>query len=305
MFSSQLYNQQTSWDEIVAVLNTMEDGRWESVYFYDHFVPPWSHTAEIRDSDMLPTLEGITLMAAAAAVTNKLKLGVLVAGNTYRNPALMAKMIATMDMISNGRAQYCIGAGWNIREHEAYGWDFPSMRERSDRLEEACELVTKLFTSDEMFDYNGKYYQLKSAPFEPKGARGDGQTIPIMVGGNGEKRTLRTAAKYANICNLVGVSPNDVSHKKDVLHQHCEKVGRDPSEIKMSAHVPMRIERDEEKAKQLRGGRDHLMIGSPQYVIDRCADYINAGTEEFMLQSILQRPDIYAELNEEIFPAFD
>ena len=302
MFSSQLYNQATSWPEITAVLETMEQGRWESVYFYDHFVPPWSHTAEIRESDTIDTLEGITLMAAAAAVTTRLKLGVLVAGNTYRNPALMAKMVATMDMISNGRAQYCIGAGWNIREHEAYGWDFPSMRERSDRLEEACELVKRLFTNDGMFDYDGKYYQLKSAPFAPKGVQ---NPIPIMVGGNGEKRTLRTAAKYADICNLVGVSPNDIRHKKEVLHRHCEAVGRDPSEIKMSAHVPMRIERDEEKAKQLRGGRDHLMIGSPQYVIDRCADYIDAGSEEFMLQSILQRPDIYAELNAEIFPAFD
>ena len=302
MFSSQLYNQATSWDDIVSVLNTMESGRWESVYFYDHFVPPWGRTGEVLESDTIDTLEGMTLMAAAAAVTTRLKLGVLVAGNTYRNPALMAKMVATMDMISNGRAQYCIGAGWNVREHEAYGWEYPSMKERQDRLEEACELVKKLFTAEELFDYNGKYYQLKSAPFAPKGVQ---QPIPIMVGGNGERRTLRTAAKYADICNLVGVSPQAVAHKKQVLARHCENVGRDPSEIKMSAHVPMRIERDEEKAKALRRGQDHLMIGPPQYVIDRCADYINAGTEEFMLQSILQRSDIYAELNEEIFPAFD
>ena len=302
MFSSQLYNQRTSWTEIVSVLETMEEGRWESVYFYDHFVPPWTHEDRVLESDMFDTLEGLTLMAAAAAVTNRLKLGVLVAGNTYRNPALMAKMVATMDEISNGRAQFCIGAGWNVREHRAYGWEFPSMRERSDRLEEACELVTKLFTSDEMFDYKGKYYQLTQAPFAPKGVQ---NPIPIMVGGNGEKRTLRTAAKYANICNLVGVSPDDIRRKKRILEQHCESVGRDPSEIKMSAHVPMRIERDESKAAQLRGDRDHLMIGSPQYVIDRCADYIEAGSEEFMLQSILQRPDIYAELDEVIFPAFD
>ena len=302
MFSSQLYNQQTSWSDIVSVLETMEQGRWESVYFYDHFVPPWSRDDVVQESDLLPTLEGMTLMAAAAAVTKRLKLGVLVAGNTYRNPALMAKMVATMDEISGGRAQYCIGAGWNVREHQAYGWDFPPMRERSDRLEEACELVKRLFTEEGMFDYNGKYYQLKQAPFAPKGANGQ---IPIMVGGNGEKRTLRTCAKYADICNLVGVSPDDIRHKKQVLARHCESIGRDPAEIKVSAHVPMRIERDEEKAKQLRGGRDFLMIGSPNFVIDACAEYIDAGTEEFMLQSIQQRADRYAELNEEIFPAFD
>lgn len=302
MFSSQLYNQATSWTEIVSVLDTMEAGRWESVYFYDHFVPPWTHENKVQDSDLIDTLEGMTLMAAAAAVTNRLKLGVLVAGNTYRNPALMAKMVATMDEISNGRAQYCIGAGWNVREHSAYGWEFPSIRERSDRLEEACELVKKLFTTDGMFNYDGKYYKLADAPFAPKGVQ---KPIPIMVGGNGEKRTLRTAAKYADICNLVGVSPDDIRRKKRILEQHCENVGRDSSEIKMSAHVPMRIVQDEDRAKQARGGRDHLMIGPKQFVIDRCADYIEAGTEEFMLQSINQKPEVYAELNEEIFPAFD
>ena len=303
MFSSQLYNQATSWSDIVSVLDTMEQGRWESVYFYDHFVPPWGgSSAEPRESDLIDTLEGMTLMAAAAAVTNRLKLGVLVAGNTYRNPALMAKMVATMDVISNGRAQYCIGAGWNVREHEAYGWDFPPMKERQDRLEEACELVKRLFTEEGMFDFNGKFYQLKQAPFAPRGVQ---NPIPIMVGGNGEKRTLRTCAKYADICNMVGVSPDQIRHKKQVLERHCADLGRDPSEIKISAHVPMRIERNEEKAKQLRGGRDYLMIGSPEYVIEACKEYIDAGTREFMLQSILQRPDIYAELNEEIFPAFD
>ena len=303
MFSSQLYNQATSWEEIKSVLAEMESGRWESVYFYDHFVPPWHNTLEVRDSDNLPTLEGLTLMAGAAAVTNRLKLGVLVAGNTYRNPALMAKMVATMDEMSDGRAQYCIGAGWNVREHAAYSWVFPSMKERSDRLEEACELVHRLFTSDELVNYEGKYYQLDHAPFSPKGK--NGRKIPIMVGGNGERRTLRTAAKYADISNLVGVNPEQVAHKKGVVAKHCEAIGRDPSEIKMSAHVPMRIERDEKRAAELRRGGDWQMIGPPNYVIDRARDFIDAGCEEFMLQSIPQNPEIYAELNEEIFSAFD
>ena len=303
MFSSQLYNQATSWEEIKSVLAVMESGRWESVYFYDHFVPPWHNTLEARDSDYLPTLEGLTLMAGAAAVTNRLKLGVLVAGNTYRNPALMAKMVATMDEMSDGRAQYCIGAGWNVREHAAYSWEFPPMKERSDRLEEACELVHLLFTSEELVNYKGKYYQTDNAPFAPKGK--NGRKIPIMVGGNGERRTLRTAAKYADISNLVGVNPTQVAHKKAVVAKHCEAIGRDPSEIKMSAHVPMRIERDEKRAAELRRGGDWQMIGPPNYVIDRAKDFIDAGCEEFMLQSIPQKPDIYAELNEEIFSAFD
>lgn len=303
MFSSQLYNQNTSWEEIKSVLATMESGRWESAYFYDHFVPPWHNTLEVRDSDSLPTFEGLTLMACAAAVTNRLKLGVLVCGNTYRNPALMAKMIATMDEVSNGRAQYCIGAGWNVREHAAYSWDFPGVKERCDRLEEACDLARQLFSADGLVNYSGKYYNLDHAPFSPKGA--GGRQIPIMVGGNGEKRTLRTCAKYGDICNLVGVNPDQVAHKKAVLAKHCEDVGRDPAEIKMSAHVPMRIIRDEEHAKRARRGADWQMIGSVNYVIDRAKDFIDAGCEEFMLQSIEQKAEVYAELNDEIFSAFD
>lgn len=303
MFSSQLYNQQTTWDEIKSVLMTMEYGRWESAYFYDHFVPPWHNDLNVVESDSFPTFEGLTLMAGASAVTCKLKLGVLVCGNTYRNPALMAKMVATMDEMSFGRAQYCIGAGWNVREHAAYSWEFPSMKERSDRLEEACELVHLLFTSSDLVNYEGKYYSLKDAPFAPRGY--NGRKIPIMVGGNGEQRTLKTCAKYADICNLVGVSPDQVRHKKQVLERHCEAVGRDPSDVKMTAHVPMRIIRDEEHAKRARRDREWLMIGSPNYVIDRAKDYIDAGVEEFMLQSIQQKPWVYAELNEEIFAAFD
>ena len=303
MFGSQLYNQNTSWEEIKSVLDVMDKGRWFSVYFYDHFVPPWARDGEVREHDQLPTLEGVTLMAGAAAVTSTLKLGVLVCGNTYRNPALFAKMVATMDEMSGGRAQYCIGAGWNVREHEAYGWDFPSMRERSDRLEEACELVHKLFNSSdgEVVNYEGKYYSLKNAPFSPKGVR---KPIPIMVGGTGEKRTLRTVAKYADNWNAIA-SPERLRQLTEVLERHCEAVGRDPAEITKSVHVGMRIERDEKRAAEIRRGNDWMMVGPPNYVIDRAKDFIDAGVGEFCLQSIPQKAEIYQELDEEIFSAFD
>ncbi|GIS96845.1 MAG: hypothetical protein CM1200mP24_01290 [Gammaproteobacteria bacterium] len=151
-------------------------------------------------------------------------------GNTYRNPALMAKMAATVDVVAPGRVMLGVGAGWNVREHEAYGWEFPSMRERSDRLEEACELIRKLFHSgvDERIDYQGDYYTLKQAAFAPKS--GNGQPIPIMVGGTGEKRTLKTLAMYGDIMNVIA-SPERVTHLSEVLARHCENVGRDPEEI--------------------------------------------------------------------------
>ena len=301
MFGSQLYNQLTSWQTIKDVLAVMEAGRWTSAYTYDHFVPPWTRTADVAESDLHPTLEGWALLAGMAAVTERLELGVLVSGNTYRSPALLAKMAATIDEISGGRAILGIGAGWNIREHEAYGWEFPSMRERQDRLEEACELIHALFTAERFVDFNGKYYQLKQAPFAPKGVK---RKIPVMVGGTGPKRTLRTLAKYGDIMNAI-CSPEDLKRLWGIVERHCEDVGRDPGEIKRSVHVPMQIVRDETKAVMARRGNAWTMVGSPQYVIDRCGAFIDAGVDEFCLQSIEQRPEVYQELDEEVFSAFD
>ncbi len=304
MFGSQLVNEQATWDQIKAVLEVMDSGRWTSVFAYDHFIPPWHHTDEIMEHEFLNTLEGWSLLAACAAVTDNLKLGILVAGNTYRNPGLMAKMAATVDVVAPGRVMLGIGAGWNVREHQAYGWEFPSMRERSDRLEEACELIRKLFHSgpEERIDYNGKYYQLKQAAFAPKS--GSGEPIPIMVGGTGEKRTLKTLAMYGDIMNVIA-SPERVKHLSEVLEKHCEAVGRDPTEIQKTVHVPIRIVHDEKKATEIRGDNAWSMIGSPQYVIDRVGDFLDVGITEFTPQIRPQRPEIYQELDEEVFSAFD
>ncbi|MED5556104.1 MAG: LLM class flavin-dependent oxidoreductase, partial [Pseudomonadota bacterium] len=214
------------------------------------------------------------------------------------------KMAATVDVVAPGRVMLGIGAGWNVREHQAYGWEFPSMRERSDRLEEACELIRKLFHSgpEERIDYNGEYYQLKQAAFAPKS--GNGEPIPIMVGGAGEKRTLKTLAMYGDIMNVIA-SPERVKHLSGVLERHCEAVGRDPSEIQKTVHVPIRIVHDEKKAEEIRGENVWSMIGSPQYVIDRIGDFLEVGITEFTPQIRPQRPEIYQELDEEVFSAFD
>ena len=302
MFASQLVNEQATWEDIKAVLEVMEAGRWSSVYAYDHFIPPWHHTAEIKEHELLDTLEGWSLLASVAAVTEKLKLGILVSGNTYRNPALMAKMAATIDVVSHGRVILGIGAGWNVREHEAYGWEFPPLRERSDRLEEACELIRALFHAEGRVDYTGRYYTLKQAAFAPR--QGGDHPIPIMVGGTGEKRTLKTLAMYGDIMNVIA-SPERVRHLVGVLERHCEAVGRDPAEISRTVHCPIRIIRDEAKAKQARGNNAWAMMGSPQYVVDRIADYVAEGVTEFIPQVRPQKPEVYQELDEEVFAAFD
>ena len=302
MFGSQLHNNRTSWEAIHATLAKMETGRWTSAWFYDHFLPPFSRTNEVMQHDTQDTFEGWSLLSGAATVTERLKLGILVTGNTYRNPTLLAKMAATLDHMSAGRLILGIGAGWNVREHEAYGWEFPSMRERSDRLEEACALIKALFCAEGLVDYEGEYYSLQQAPFAPRCVQVP--HVPIMVGGTGEKRTLRTLAMYGDIMNVIA-GPEEVKRLGDVLARHCEAIDRDPAEIGRTVHVPMRIENDEARAKKLRGENDWAMIGSVDFVIERTQAFIDAGVDEFTLQRIPNIPEIYDQLDREVLSAFD
>ncbi|MCI0856268.1 MAG: TIGR03560 family F420-dependent LLM class oxidoreductase [Chloroflexi bacterium] len=301
LFGSQLHNQATTWEAIKATLEVMDAGRWSSAWFYDHFIPPFSFTAEVMEHDGIATFEGWSLLSGAAAITNRLRLGLLVAGNTYRNPALLAKMAATVDHISNGRLEIGIGAAWNIREHQAYGWEFPSAKERSDRLEEACKLLKLLFAAEGLVDFQGDYYTLKQAPFEPKGVQRPHP--PILVGGTGEKRTLRTCALYGDIMNVIA-GPEEFKRLVGVLERHCEAVDRDPATIRKTVHVPIRIMADEARAAELRRGDDWNMIGPVPYVIDRVNAFIDAGVDEFMMSAIPNKPSVYEELDKEILSAF-
>jgi alkanesulfonate monooxygenase SsuD/methylene tetrahydromethanopterin reductase-like flavin-dependent oxidoreductase (luciferase family) len=186
-----------TWDNIADVVARLDAGRWSSVWFADHYLPPPGR----KEEEHLTAYEGFAVAAAVAAMTESLRIGHLVLGNTYRNPALAAKMAATVDHLSHGRFTFSIGAAWFKREHEAYGWQFPSMQERQDRLEEACQLVRLLFRSNEPVTFQGNYYHLDDAPLSPGSYD---QPIPIMVGGTGPKRTLRTLARYGDVFNLDG-----------------------------------------------------------------------------------------------------
>jgi alkanesulfonate monooxygenase SsuD/methylene tetrahydromethanopterin reductase-like flavin-dependent oxidoreductase (luciferase family) len=251
-------------------------------------------------------LESWSLITAAAAVTKRLRLGVLVTGNTYRNPALLAKMAATVDQISNGRLILGIGASWYKEEHEAFGWDFPDARERSDRLEEAVELIKALFTAKGPINYNGRYYKLNNAYFSPPCTQKP--HVPIMVGGNGEKRTLRTLARFGDICNFdfnYPGSPEVFRHKLDVIERHCEEFGRDPSEIKKTLHILIRLENDEKKAAEFRKQRgEWFFIGSASFIIDRIQQYMDVGVEEIMFGGVPTKPKLYERIDEEILSAF-
>lgn len=221
--------QHTSWAEMLDVWREADDIElFESAWNFDHFYPIGNY-----DSSG-PCYEGWSMLAALAQATSRLRLGTLVTGVHYRHPAVLANMAATIDVISGGRLEIGLGAGWNEEESGAYGIEVGSPKERSDRFEEACQVVIGLL-SNETTTFEGRYYSLKKARCEPKPVQRPHP--PICIGGSGEKRTLRTAARYAQHWNFVGGSPAELRHKLEVLAAHCEEVGRDPSEITVSSHV--------------------------------------------------------------------
>ncbi|MFW9942835.1 MAG: TIGR03560 family F420-dependent LLM class oxidoreductase [Candidatus Thorarchaeota archaeon] len=301
-FGAQFVNYFTTWEETLSTIKVVEAGRWHSMWFSDHFLPPIPGAG----LDSGTALESWSMITATAAVTKRLRLGILVTGNTYRNPALLAKMASTVDQISNGRFILGIGAAWYKREHDAFGWKFPDVRERCDRLEEAAELIKMLFTAEGPVDYNGRYYKLDKAYFSPSCTQKP--HVPIMIGGNGEKRTLRTLARFGDICNIdfnLPGSPEIFRHKMEVIERYCEDIGRDPAEIKKTMLIPFRLEQDEKKAADLRKGRgEWVLFGSSSFIIDRIQQYIDAGVDEIMFGGVPAKPNLFELINEEILSAF-
>ncbi len=209
------------FDHTLEHAQAAEAGGFASVWVMDHF---WQLPALGGPDE--PILEAYTLLGALAARTERVELGTLVTGVTYRNPALLAKMVTTLDVISHGRAILGIGAAWYDVEHVGYGFDFPRDGERLDRLEEAVQICRALLR-DERPTFEGRFFTTKDARNVPKPLRAD---VPIMIAGGGEKRTLRLVAQYADMCNVAG-GPDAVRHKLEVLRGHCADVGRDPAEI--------------------------------------------------------------------------
>ena len=279
---------------------------FDSVWTIDHFVPPTPG----QDPNG-PCLEGWTALAAGAQATERLRLGCLVTGVTYRHPSVLAKMAATVDHISNGRLEFGLGAAWHEMEHRVYGIPFHTVKERQDRLEEAVQLTKLLFTANGPVDFDGKYYQLNQAPFSPRCVQEPHP--PIFIGGGGEKRTLRTAAKYADGINIIG-SVDVAKHKIEVLERHCEDAGRDPNDITKSVFGPLFLTDDEERAQQMRGamaggmaGGDEesaergLAIGNAEHILEVMGRFSEIGVSYFIMMS---RPpykqELYKRISDEI-----
>jgi F420-dependent oxidoreductase-like protein len=234
-FAFKTAPQNTTWDDMLAVWKEADDIEvFESGWVFDHFYPIVGDSAG-------PCLEGWVALTALAQATRRLRLGVLVTGIHYRHPAVLANMAATIDIISGGRLEVGIGAGWNEEESGAYGIELGGRRERSDRFEEACQVLIGLL-SQETTDFHGSYYQLIKARCEPKGPQRPHP--PICIGGSGERRTLLTSARYAQHWNFAGGTPAEFAHKRDVLFAHCQAIGRDPAEITLSSHVRLNENHD-------------------------------------------------------------
>jgi F420-dependent oxidoreductase-like protein len=228
-FAFKTSPQDTTWKAMLDVWRAADDIEvFESGWTFDHFYPIFSDPTG-------PCLEGWVTLVALAQATTRLRLGTLVTGIHYRHPAVLANMAASLDIVSGGRLELGIGAGWNEEESGAYGIALGTPKERSDRFEEACEVIVGLLT-EETTSFKGTYYELTDARCNPKPVQRPHP--PLCIGGSGAKRTLRTAARFAQHWNFVGGTVEQFAATRDVLHRHCADIGRDPAEILLSSHVP-------------------------------------------------------------------
>ena len=224
-FGIKTAQQNTTYEDMLRVWQEADSiPVIEHAWAFDHFIP-------LGPDPTGPELEGWTLLSALAALTTRVRVGLMVTGNIYRHPAVLANMAVTVDVISHGRLDFGIGAGWNELECNMYGIPLYSPGERLRRFGEACEVIKRLWT-EPVANFDGQYYQLKDARCEPKPVQKP--YPPFVIGGSGEKLTLRIVAQYAAIWNFVGGSVEDFQHKNSVLNRHCADIGRDPHAIERS-----------------------------------------------------------------------
>jgi F420-dependent oxidoreductase-like protein len=270
------------FDRIVEIAQAAEGTGFDSFWVMDHY-----HQIRNIGPASDPMLEAYTLLGAVAARTSRVKLGAMVTGVTYRNPAFLAKVATTLDLVSSGRAILGIGAAWNEEESLAYGYDWPSTGERFERLEDALRICRLMFTQPRS-TFRGKRHHIDGAYNVPKPVQPGGPKI--LIGGGGEKKTLRLVAQYADMWNGFG-DPDTVRHKIQVLMEHCADVGRDPSEITKTRLGTLFVATTGEEATarreefKTRRGVDDAMLpsmlicGVAEEVGDAVQSFVDAGLD--------------------------
>jgi F420-dependent oxidoreductase-like protein len=274
---------------VVLQAQAAEDAGFGLVTVMDHFY-------QIRGvgPETDPMIEAYTTLAAIAARTNRVLLGTLVTGVTYRNPAVLAKTVTTLDVISGGRAVFGIGAAWNDDEHAGYGVEFPPIRERMVRLDEALTICRAMFT-EERPSFAGRHYRIDRALNVPRPTQPGGPAI--LVGGGGEQRTLKIAAKHADMTHWFPLGLDVLRHKTEVLARHCEAIGRDPATIQRTMATPVLLAANEREAAMLLEQlpperRAHVRPGTPEQAAEGLRPYIEAGFTGFTFNNtVLRTPE--------------
>ena len=256
---------------------------YDSIWLFDHF-----HTVPTPTQEV--TFECWTSTAALARDTKRVRIGQMVTCNGYRNPALLAKMASTVDVLSHGRLDFGIGAGWYEQEFRAYGYDFPDGPTRLRQLRDAVQIILKMWTEDEAI-IEGKYHQVHGAINQPKGVQKP--HIPLLIGGGGERVTLKLVAQYADACNIGHLDNAGLEHKFAVIKKHCEEVGRDYNTIKRTVMFNCAIAETDEAAmtktapfaRNIPSGRIHeqALVGSPATIRQRLAEIEQAGAQEIIV----------------------
>jgi F420-dependent oxidoreductase-like protein len=268
------------FEHVAGLVTAAEQAGFDSVWVMDHFfqLPPLGGPDQ-------PMLEAYTLLGALAARTQRVQLGTLVTGVTYRNPGILAKIVTTLDVISRGRAILGIGGAWYGVEHQGLGIGYPSDRVRLDMLEEAVQVCRAMFTGDDV-SFTGVHYRLDHARNLPRPVQADGPKI--MIGGGGEKRTLRLVARYADQCNVTG-DVATLARKIGVLHRHCAEVGRDPAEVGVTWMTPLILTTSGQNTAEVRemlaaaGSAEEIAgftVGQPHEIPGLVAGHIEAGADE-------------------------
>lgn len=282
------------YDRLLALAHHVEQTGWHGLWLADHFMPNAEDTSA-------PWPEAFTTLSALAAAVPRLRLGTLVAGNTYRHPAVLTKMATTIDHISGGRMVLGIGAGWQENEHRKYGIPFFSVAERLEKLEEACQVV-KALTCANSASFSGKHYTLDCAPLEPKPIQ---SPLPLLVGGGGEKVTLRITAQYADEWNVWGTLET-AKRKIEILDQHCLRLQRDPATLRRTIVALVFLTDDHKFALKMRQNTQATVAGSVSELQEIFGAYAELGVDEFIVPdfNLGSRPEeVLSQLSEDVFPA--
>lgn len=275
-----------AYETMTQVACTAEELGYEAIWLFDHF-----HTVPVPTQEV--TFECWTSTAALARDTKRVRIGQIVTCNGYRNPVLLAKMASTVDVLSHGRLNFGIGAGWYEHEYKAYGYEFPDAPTRLRYLREAVQVILKMWSDEEAY-FEGKYYHVRGAINQPKGVQKP--HIPMLIGGSGEQVTLKLVAQYADACNIGNLNPEEVARKFAILRKHCEAVGRDYNTIHRTVMFNCSIAQTDEQALERAqatnfarntGGPEYLrtraLVGTPETIRKQLSAYEQIGAQEVIL----------------------